>query len=173
MKKKLFLYSVLSPLGMVFLDQWTKLSVTEFFNVPINICEMNLVPGKYHSLPGPMDISLVCNPGISWGLLQGDSELKRWFLTIFAFLMSGVLIYMLSKTEDFLSKISFSLIISGAIGNGIDRFLFGSVTDFIDFSEIGFRWVFNVADTSITCGVIGLILASFINEKNVPYFKKK
>ena len=42
---------------------------------------------------------------------------------------------MLSKTEDFLSKISFSLIISGAIGNGIDRFLFGSVTDFIDFSE--------------------------------------
>jgi signal peptidase II len=87
--------------------------------------------------------------------------------------MSGVLIYMLSKTEDFLSKISFSLIISGAIGNGIDRFLFGSVTDFIDFSEIGFRWVFNVADTSITCGVIGLILASFINEKNVPYFKKK
>ena len=126
MKKKLFLYSVLIPLGIVFLDQWTKLSVTEFFNVPFNICEMNLVPVKYHSLPGPMDISLVCNPGISWGLLQGDSEFK-----------------------------------------------FGAVTDFIDFSEIGFHWVFNVADTSISCGVIGLILASFINEKKCTISEEK
>ena len=87
MKKKLFLYSVLIPLGIVIIDQWTKFSVTQFFNVPINICEMNLAPGKYHALSGPMDISLVCNPGISWGLLQGDGDFKRWFLTIFAFLI--------------------------------------------------------------------------------------
>ena len=91
-KKVIFIFCF-NSLGYSIFDQWTKLSVTEFFNVPINICEMNLVPGKYHSLSGPMDISLVCNPGISWGLLQGDSEFKRWFLTIFAFLMSGVLIY--------------------------------------------------------------------------------
>ena len=74
MKKKLFLYSVLIPLGMVFLDQWTKLSVTEFFNVPINICEMNLVPGKYHSLPGPMDISLVCNQALACSISIDSSS---------------------------------------------------------------------------------------------------
>ena len=57
---------------------------------------------------------------------------------------------------------SFGLIIGGAIGNGIDRALFGAVTDFIDFSDIGFRWVFNIADSAITVGVIGLIIASFV-----------
>lgn len=131
------------------------------FDVPMNICETNLNPGVEHKIPGPMDISLVCNPGISWGLLQGDSPMKRWLLTGFAFLMSGVLVYALMQSKDRLTKLSIALIISGAIGNGIDRFLFGAVTDFIDFSEIGFHWAFNVADSAITCGVIGLLLASF------------
>ena len=76
--------------------------------------------------------------------------------------MSGVLAYALTQSHDWLNRLSISLIIGGAIGNGIDRALFDAVTDFIDFSDIGFRWVFNIADSAITVGVIGLIVASFI-----------
>jgi len=67
-------------------------------------------------------------------------------LTIFALGMSGVLAYTLTQSKDWLNRLSISLIIGGAIGNGIDRALFGAVTDFIDFSDIGFRWVFNIAE---------------------------
>lgn len=162
MKKTLLIYALAIPVILILLDQWTKYAVINSFDVPMNICEITLNPGKTHKVPGPMDISLVCNPGISWGLLQGDSPMKRWVLTAFAFIMSGVLVYALTQSKDRLTKLSIALIISGAIGNGIDRFLFGAVTDFIDFGEIGFHWVFNIADSAITCGVIGLILASFL-----------
>jgi len=157
MKKTLLIYALLIPIVLILLDQWTKYAVIQSFDVPMSICEDNLRPNKEHIIPGPMDISLVCNPGISWGLLQGDSPLKRWILTAFAFIMSGVLVYALTQSKDRLTKLSIALIISGAIGNGIDRFLFGAVTDFIDFGEIGF----NIADSAITCGVIGLLLVSF------------
>jgi len=70
--------------------------------------------------------------------------------------------YVLTQSKDWLNKLSIALIIGGAIGNGIDRALFGAVTDFIDFSDIGFRWVFNIADSAITVGVMGLIAASFL-----------
>ena len=161
MKKTLLIYAFIIPLVLILLDQWTKYAVIQSFGVPMNICETNLRPGLQHVIPGPMNISLVCNPGISWGLLQGDSPMKRWLLTAFAFIMSGVLVYALTQSKDRLTKLSIALIISGAIGNGIDRFFFGAVTDFIDFGQIGFHWVFNIADSAITCGVIGLLLASF------------
>ena len=161
MKKTLLIYAFIIPVILILLDQWTKFAVIQSFDVPMNICEENLRPNKTHKIAGPMDISLVCNPGISWGLLQGDSPMKRWLLTAFAFIMSGVLVYALTQSKDRLTKFSIALIISGAIGNGIDRFLFGAVTDFIDFGEIGFHWAFNIADSAITCGVIGLLLASF------------
>ena len=161
MKKTLFIYALVIPVVLILLDQWTKYAVTQSFSVPMNICEENLRPGVEHKIAGPMDISLVCNPGISWGMLQGDSPMKRWLLTAFAFIMSGVLVYALTQSKDRLTKLSIALIISGAIGNGIDRFFFGAVTDFINFGEIGFHWVFNIADSAITCGVIGLLLASF------------
>ncbi len=98
-------------------------------------------------------------------MLQGDSSLKRWALTIFAFLMTVVLIYVLRKTEDRLGRISLSLVIAGAVGNAIDRLFFGAVTDMIDFSDIGFNYVFNVADSYITVGVIGLFISSFLVDR--------
>lgn len=162
MKKILLIYAVLIPLVVIIFDQWSKFAIIQSFGAPMNICEINLHPGLKHEIMNLFDFSLVCNPGISWGQLQGDSQLKRWLLTIFALGMSGVLAYMLTQSKDWLNRLSISLIIGGAIGNGIDRALFGAVTDFIDFSDIGFRWVFNIADSAITVGVIGLIAASFI-----------
>ena len=162
MKKTLLIYALCLPLFIVVFDQWSKYAVIQSFNVPMNICEINPQPGIKHEIMNLFDFSLVCNQGISWGLLQGDSQLKRWALTIFALGMSGALIYALTQCHDWLNKLSISLIIGGAIGNGIDRALFGAVTDFIDFFDMGFSWVFNIADSAITIGVIGLILASFL-----------
>ena len=162
MKKTLFIYALCLPLLIVLFDQWSKYAVISSFKAPMNICEIDPYPGLKHEIMNLFDFSLVCNQGISWGLLQGDSQFKRWALTIFALGMSGALVYALTQSHDWLNKLSISLIIGGAIGNGIDRALFGAVTDFIDFSDIGFRWVFNIADSTITIGVIGLIAASFL-----------
>lgn len=164
-RKDWLLYGLSIPVATVVIDQLTKWWATRFFNVPMNICEINSRPGFDYDLWPIMDIALVCNQGISWGLLQGDSSVKRWALTVFAFVMCGVLFYALNRSRDALTRLSLAFVIGGAIGNGIDRALFGAVTDFIDFGDIGFHWVFNIADSAITIGVIGLVIASFLQDK--------
>lgn len=79
--------------------------------------------------------------------------------------MTVVLVFVLRKTTDRLGQISLSLVIAGAVGNAIDRLLFGAVTDMINFEDIGFNYVFNVADSYITVGVIGLFLSSYLVER--------
>ncbi len=160
--KGFWVFALIIPGIIIAVDQLTKYWAINFFKAPLNICEINPHPGLFYDFSPIVDLSLVCNQGISWGLLQGDSSLKRWALTLFAAIMCCVLIYVLTKSKDWLNRTSIALIIGGAIGNGIDRALFGAVTDFINFSDIGFRWVFNVADSAISVGVVGLILASFI-----------
>ncbi len=159
------LFGVFVPVVTMIVDQWTKYAATKFFKVPMNVCEVTPNPGFDVDMIWVMDLALVCNFGISWGLLQGDSQFKRWGLTAFAFAMCGVLLYIFKQSRDNLTRFSLGLVIGGAVGNGIDRFLFGAVTDFIDFGDIGFHWVFNIADSAITVGVIGLILASFKMDK--------
>lgn len=155
-------FGLILPVLIVIFDQITKFAAIRFFKVPINICEINTRPGLTYDFSPIVDLTLICNQGISWGLLQGDSPIKRWALTIFALGMSAVLFWVLGQTKDKISKWAFGLVIGGAIGNAIDRFFFGAVTDFIDFSDIGFNYVFNVADSAITVGVIGLIIGSFL-----------
>ena len=166
MKKPFVIYGLLLPAFIVVFDQLTKFWAVSAFDQPMNACEINPYPGLSIELSPIVDLALVCNQGVSWGLLQGDSPVKRWILTLFAFVMSCVLLYVLKGTKDRLSQLSIGLIIGGAIGNGIDRALFGAVTDFINFGDVGFHWVFNVADSAITIGVIGLIAASFLAPKD-------
>jgi len=161
---RLFLLGGLFPAALVAVDQWSKWATTRFFDLPMSACAQG-DPRLTHDLSPIADLSLLCNRGISWGMLQGDSSFKRWGLTLFAFLMTVVLIYVLRKTEDRLGRISLSLVIAGAVGNAIDRLFFGAVTDMIDFSDIGFNYVFNVADSYITVGVIGLFLSSFLVDR--------
>lgn len=167
------LFALGLPFLTVIFDQWTKYAATQYFKMPMNVCEVTPNPGFKTDFFWVMDLSLVCNFGISWGLLQGDSPIKRWALTGFAFAMCIVLLFVFRQSRDNLSRASLGLVIGGAIGNGIDRFLFGAVTDFIDFGDIGFHWVFNIADSAITVGVIGLILASFRQDKLEKSFNAK
>lgn len=163
--KHFWLYAAGLPIIVIILDQLTKLWATKTFKVPFNICEINPYPNKFQDMGPIVDLALVCNQGVSFGLLGGDSSLKRWLLTLFALLMCGILFYALTRTKDTLSRLGIGLIIGGAIGNGIDRALFGAVTDFISVGQLlpFFPWVFNIADSAITCGVIALLLASFLN----------
>lgn len=160
-------YGLTLPAILVSIDQATKYWIIDMFDVPTNICEIDLYPRLFKEVSPIFDWALVCNPGISFGLLGGDSPAKRWGLTIFAVFMCCVLLYALARTKDNLTRFSIALIIGGAIGNGIDRFLYGAVTDFISVHQLipFFPWVFNVADSCITIGVIGLLAASYINDR--------
>lgn len=162
--KSYWIYALLIPFISVVLDQWSKFAIIEMFKAPQNICEINLRPGLFKEVGPIFDWALVCNPGISYGLLQGDSSIKRWALTIFAVVMCVVLLYALTRCKDWLNRLSIALIISGAIGNAIDRARFGAVTDFISVHDFipFFPWVFNIADSAISIGVVGLIIASFV-----------
>ncbi len=157
-------YGLLLPIIIVVFDQITKYLALNFHKQPFNYCEIDPLKKMTYDFSPVVDLTLLCNQGISWGLLQGDSSLKRWGLTIFALGMSAVLFWVLGQTKDKVSKWAFGLVIGGAIGNAIDRFFFGAVTDFIDFSDIGFKYVFNVADSAITVGVIGLLIGSFLTK---------
>ena len=162
--RKLAIMGGLLPACLVAFDQWSKWATTRFFDLPMSACA-KADPRLTHEISPIADLSLLCNRGISWGMLQGDSSFKRWGLTLFAFLMTVVLIYVLRKTEDRLGRVSLTLVIAGAVGNAIDRLFFGAVTDMIDFSDIGFNYVFNVADSYITVGVIGLFVSSFLTDR--------
>lgn len=107
------------------------------------------------------DLVLVWNQGISYGLLPQESAVGRWGLILFALGASVALAVWLARLESRLTAIAIGLIIGGAIGNAIDRILYGAVTDFFSFHAFGYQWyVFNIADTAIVAGVVGLLYDS-------------
>jgi signal peptidase II len=108
-----------------------------------------------------LDLVLVWNRGVSYGMLQQRSELGRWGLILFAFATSITLAVWLARATSSLAAICIGLIIGGAIGNAIDRILYGAVADFFSLHAFGFEWyVFNIADTAIVAGVVGLLYES-------------
>jgi signal peptidase II len=93
--------------------------------------------------------------------LPQDSALGRWGLILFAFGASLALAVWLARIASPLSAAAIGLIIGGAIGNAIDRIVYGAVADFFSFHAFGLEWyVFNIADTAIVAGVIGLLYDS-------------
>ncbi len=109
-------------------------------------------------------LSWVENRGVSFGLF-GDGS-ARWMLSVFSIAVAGALAWWAVRAERRLLIAAIGLIMGGAIGNVIDRIRFGYVVDFLDFSGTGvFPWVFNVADSAITVGVVLLILDSLLSER--------
>ncbi|HEV3242415.1 MAG TPA: signal peptidase II [Methyloceanibacter sp.] len=107
------------------------------------------------------DLILVWNQGVSYGLLPQRSELGRWGLILFAFASAIALIVWLARVTSPLAAACIGLIIGGATGNAIDRILYGAVADFFSLHAFGFEWyVFNIADTAIVAGVVGLLYES-------------
>src|SRR5687767_13120885 len=107
-----------------------------------------------------LDLVMVWNRGVSYGLLSQDGDLGRWLLVGLG--IGGAILFgwWLWTAQRMLSAVSLGLIISGALSNVIDRLVHGAVADFFLFHLGGFEWyVFNLADVWIVAGVIGLLLA--------------
>lgn len=98
----------------------------------------------------------VRNTGAAFGMLQGLGNAYFIGLSVAAIVFIAVLLF--KGTED---RFALSLILSGAIGNLIDRILLGYVRDFIDFTVGGYHWpAFNVADSALTVGLIVMLFGS-------------
>lgn len=118
---------------------------------------------EYASIPvfGPLQFTRIWNQGVSFGLLQAGVDLVRWGLVAFSVLVAVLLAGWARGQARLLPALGLGLVIGGAIGNAIDRARFGAVVDFIDVTRIGFfPWIFNIADSGITVGVILLLADS-------------
>lgn len=107
-----------------------------------------------------LDLVLVWNRGISYGLLTQDGDLGRWLLTAIGIGGAALFSWWLLTTRRMLAALSLGLVIGGALSNVIDRLVHGAVADFFLFHVGAFEWyVFNLADIWIVAGAIGLLLA--------------
>ena len=107
------------------------------------------------------DLVLVWNQGVSYGLFPQESRLGRFGLILFALGVSIALAVWLARITSPLAASAIGLIIGGALGNAIDRILYGAVADFFSFHAFGYQWyVFNIADMAIVAGVAGLLYES-------------
>lgn len=123
---------------------------------------VGMAAGDVITLAPVLDLVMAWNYGVSFGLFQQDSEWGQWALVAFKIGAVGLISYWLWRAESRLTAIGLGLIAGGAIGNGIDRVLYGAVADFFAFhittASFQFRWyVFNIADVAIVAGV-GLLL---------------
>jgi signal peptidase II len=111
-----------------------------------------------------LDLVLVWNRGISYGLLQQNDAYGQALLIGFALFACVALVLWLARTRSSLAAASQGLIIGGALGNAIDRAVYGAVADFFSLHAFGYYWyVFNIADVAIVAGVIGLLYESFLS----------
>lgn len=116
------------------------------------------------------DLTMVWNKGVSFGLLGADNWVGRAVLVGFSVAVALVLIAGLFSVGPLQVKrlwqaVAFGLIIGGALGNAIDRVLYGAVADFLNFSGLMFPWVFNIADVGINLGVAAIVLDVFVLDR--------
>jgi signal peptidase II len=106
------------------------------------------------------DLVHVRNYGAAFSFLSDQGGWQRWFFTVIALVISVVLVVFLRRQARELTwlNLGFALILAGALGNVLDRILFGYVVDFLDFYVGGYHWpAFNVADSCIVMGA-GLVI---------------
>jgi signal peptidase II len=105
------------------------------------------------------------NRGITFGLFNNPDgpDYGRWVLVAVTAGISIALLVWLWRASGWLLTVGLGLVIGGAIGNLVDRILYGAVVDFLDFHALGYHWyAFNVADAAIVCGVGLLLLDSLL-----------
>ena len=141
----LFIVDILIIVGMIVIDQFVKLWTT--LHVGLN--------EVHQFIPGILSLTNLRNDGAAWSILQG----KTTFFYLITIVALGVLIYFLYQTRGhWLYQISLSFMIAGVFGNFVDRVRLKYVVDMFQIDFINFP-IFNVADLSLTIGVILLFVA--------------
>ncbi len=110
-------------------------------------------------------LTMIWNPGVSFGLLNAHTEFGRWALVAFETAVAVALAFWARRGDRPVLAAALGLVIGGAIGNVIDRAHYGRVADFIDVSALHFPWVFNLADSAINIGVALLLWDALIPTK--------
>ncbi|WP_422039973.1 signal peptidase II [Roseibium sp.] len=143
--------------GLV-LDQASKLWLLFGYGLGVN--------GPIEVLPF-VEFVLVWNRGVSYGLFQQDSLAGQWILAGLTLAITIGMWVWSARCQSKLVALALGLVIAGALGNGVDRFAYGAVVDFVHFHVGDFSWyVFNIADVCIIAGVAGLLYDSFRNGPN-------
>lgn len=137
------------------LDQLTKWLV-------VHVMDLARV-GAIDVFPPYLNFRMAWNTGINFGLLSGQADWTRWVLISVALgIVLFVLVWMRRDPPGRIGLVFAGLLIGGALGNVVDRVLYGAVADFLNMSCCGFTnpYAFNVADISVFIGAIGLALFS-------------
>ena len=141
---------LLAALAVLLADQLSKCWILDAFHLPER--------GSVKVLPA-LSLTMVWNPGVTFGLLHQDAAPGVWILAGVALAVVVALGVWLRRAETALVALALGCILGGAVGNVIDRVRFGAVVDFIHAHAWGWSWyVFNVADAAIVCGVAALLL---------------
>ena len=112
-----------------------------------------------------INLILVWNTGIGFGLLSFDQSAMYNLMTILIIFINLFIVYLIIKSKDNTAYF-FLIILGGSLGNLFDRIYYSAVPDFIDIRYKGYHWfVFNVADIFISLGIICLIFAELFNYK--------
>lgn len=149
MKKKYYIgLSLIVAMVILIIDQLTKKIITATMNIG----------DSYEVIPHFLNITSHRNNGAAWGILSG----KMGFFYIITLIILAVLIIFYIKETKYnaFMQVAISLLFAGALGNFIDRLFNGEVVDFIDTNIFGYDFpIFNIADSSLTIGVIFVIIA--------------
>ena len=143
----------LSIAGIIFLaDRITKWIVVDYLDLA----------GRFYIevFPPYINFAMAWNRGMNFGLFNGDNPVTRYVLiALAAIIVVGVIIWTRDK-KGWLIPISSGLLIGGALGNVVDRFIYGAVADFLNVTCCGLNnpYAFNIADISIFAGAFGLLL---------------
>lgn len=144
-QNRFFLWGLVGALVVALLDQASKYWIVHVVGLPeIGTIDISRI----------FDLTYVENRGASFGMLSG----MRVILSLISIGVAGALAIWLGRLTRPIAAIGVAFIIGGALGNLYDRVAYGFVVDFLDFSGIGFPWVFNIADSAINVGIAFLLL---------------
>jgi signal peptidase II len=142
---------------VIFLDQITKIAALK-----------SMTPGVEHPVLPSFNFTLVYNRGAAWSFLSDAGGWQRWVFVALSAAISAVIVVWLRKVEpgQRMTALALALILGGALGNLVDRLMYGHVIDFIHLYYGTFHWpVFNIADSAITVGAVALAISGlFLNK---------
>lgn len=144
---------------------WTFLADQASKYLVVHILNLRTL-GEIDVFPPFFNLRMAWNYGINFGFLSGDAPMVRWALIATALVISGAVVWWIRKEPTGrMGYISAGMLVGGAIGNVVDRLLYGAVADFINMGCCGFDnpYAFNIADIAVFGGAIGLVL--FAGEK--------
>lgn len=142
-------------LWVFLLDQFSKYLV-------VHLMDLRTL-GEIDVLPPFLNLRMAWNSGINFGLFSGHSDAARWVLIGIAMaIVLAVLVWVWRDPPGRVGSLSAGLLVGGALGNVVDRVLYGAVADFLNMSCCGIEnpFAFNVADIAVFAGAIGLVLFS-------------